>query len=295
MVLSKSPSPSTPPYPPPSSPPPSPPLPSAPISMWNVRPTLFCWTLVSHVDDFMLPLHVTSTSISMGSCDDQLVMTNHTGEMHGVSLVQGVEGDLFTPKGGIYNTALNTRVFQQAWHSIFLDGRYKKYDWTVKIDLDAVFFASRLREALVPFTADHRAVMILNNGQICPNYSCVEGPIEVFSRAAIQRYEEHPGTCERSVNASEEGEDWYIYDCMRLLHVHPVSSAYQLSKSGLAGGDCNGHHMVAIHPLKSRQDWEECARSSLLSYSPGSESENLEEDSTVSDQASGSSDEASSG
>ena len=209
----------------------------------------------------------------MGSCDDSMVMSNYTGEKHGIHIVQGVEGNIFTPMGGKYHSALNTRVFQQAWHSVFLDGRYQKYDWTVKIDLDAVFFASRLREALIPFTGPS-AVMILNNGKVCPGFSCIEGPVEVFSRAAIRRYEHEPGKCERAVNASEIGEDWYIHDCMMLLNVHPVYSAWELSKNPL-GGDCTLHHYVAIHPLKSRKEWELCARESLRSYTSDTRDDEL--------------------
>merc|ERR1719166_870958 len=51
-------------------------------------------------------------------------------------------------KQGSLEGILNTRIFMNAWDYLDRDGRFRNYDWVVKVDPDAVFFPSRLREHL---------------------------------------------------------------------------------------------------------------------------------------------------
>lgn len=152
-----------------------------------------------------------------------------------------------------------------AWRSIFKDGRYKSYDWTIKIDLDCVFFASRMREALMPFTG-HNAVSISNNGKVVSGFSRIEGPIEAFSRAAVGLYEDNPGLCETSIDASQKGEDYYIDDCMEMLGATAVYMPWELSKDP---SECWDLSFVGYHPLKSRLEWQECTTASMLEWTGG--------------------------
>ena len=151
------------------------------------------------------------------------------------------------------------RFFQQAWRKIFQDGRYKNYDWTVKIDLDAVFFASRLKNALVLHTGPD-ATMLLPKSE-----DGAYRPIEAFSQAAVKRYEDQATRCETGFDASIGGEDEYIRTCMAILGVTSVGD----DSNHLLGGkrDCFQHLYVAFHPMKSREAWQECARQSLAGYS----------------------------
>merc|ERR1719330_175668 len=62
--------------------------------------------------------------------------------------VEIIEESLAVAYGGKWMTALNTGVFNRLWMEVIRLQRYRLYDWSVKVDPDAVFFADRLRALL---------------------------------------------------------------------------------------------------------------------------------------------------
>ena len=59
-----------------------------------------------------------------------------------------VDSDLKCKFGGDSGTALNAGIFIATGMQVIADADYKKYDWVVKVDPDAVFFPDRLGRLL---------------------------------------------------------------------------------------------------------------------------------------------------
>lgn len=86
------------------------------------------------------------------ACDASAVFSNSstlltTGEPTPVNVTL-MHGSLAVVYGGRWGTAMNTGVFNRLWTEVVRIGVYRRYDWTVKVDPDAVFFAERLRTLL---------------------------------------------------------------------------------------------------------------------------------------------------
>mmetsp|Transcript_78534 Transcript_78534/g.163164 ORF Transcript_78534/g.163164 Transcript_78534/m.163164 type:complete len:635 (-) Transcript_78534:203-2107(-) len=89
--------------------------------------------------------------VGIYACDEHTVFSNQTILMSGEESpveISMVPGSLAVAYGGRWMTALNTGVFNRLWMEVIKLGRYRYHDWIVKVDPDAVFFPSRLRELL---------------------------------------------------------------------------------------------------------------------------------------------------
>ena len=60
--------------------------------------------------------------------------------------VEDVEGDFHFAKRKNMGTWINTGMYQQVWEALGKKATYAEYDWTVKVDADAVFFPKKLIE-----------------------------------------------------------------------------------------------------------------------------------------------------
>ena len=58
-------------------------------------------------------------------------------------------------------TWINTGLYTQAWKAIAVKGDYAEYDWTVKVDADAVFFP--------PTGRSHQALPVAPTGAFLAN------------------------------------------------------------------------------------------------------------------------------
>merc|ERR1712045_906584 len=94
---------------------------------------------------------------------------------------------------GSWGSWQNTEIFLKAWDHIVQEGVYRQTDWTVKIDPDTVFFPDRLKGHVSQRPS--RAAYMQNTAGPHP----LLGPIEVFSREAVQLYSERGSEC---------GGDW---------------------------------------------------------------------------------------
>merc|ERR1719162_2863898 len=85
--------------------------------------------------------------VGIYGCDESIVFSNQTKLMSGLPSpvpVTVMEGSLAVEYGGKWMTALNTGVFNRLWMEVIRVQRYRRYDWSVKADPDAVFFPDRL-------------------------------------------------------------------------------------------------------------------------------------------------------
>eukprot|EP00929_Paragymnodinium_shiwhaense_P121536 TRINITY_DN93812_c0_g1_i1.p1 TRINITY_DN93812_c0_g1~~TRINITY_DN93812_c0_g1_i1.p1 ORF type:complete len:619 (-),score=131.20 TRINITY_DN93812_c0_g1_i1:156-2012(-) len=159
-------------------------------------------------------------------------------------------------------SASNTPIFQQFWKQLITDGRYKKYDWTVKLDPDCVFFPDRLHDLI---WADHSKEAALKTGILMNNcrYN-FHGPIEVLSKHALDVYGNVSEGCTYYAQ-----EDMYLFECLKNAGVTVVDEFDRL----LAENHCDTatwHDCtlprVAFHPFKKPDEYEACIKRSERAF-----------------------------
>eukprot|EP00418_Pyrodinium_bahamense_P038857 CAMPEP_0179190118 /NCGR_PEP_ID=MMETSP0796-20121207/94392_1 /TAXON_ID=73915 /ORGANISM="Pyrodinium bahamense, Strain pbaha01" /LENGTH=233 /DNA_ID=CAMNT_0020894273 /DNA_START=100 /DNA_END=801 /DNA_ORIENTATION=+ len=175
------------------------------------------------------------------------------------------------PWGGV----ANTWVFVKAWDAIISAGLWRKHDWVVKADADAVFFPDRLLRFLLQLPKDvlaahsgsswgHRGLFIEN----CPIGLSLRGSLEVISRLGVEAYSNHTHECQAKNNPSGSGEDGYMYDCWSMIGVgkYAVPGLIQdqyCSDASAVPPDCQNGGPAAFHPLKHAWNWNQCWQTSV--------------------------------
>merc|ERR1719464_1407792 len=174
-----------------------------------------------------------------------------------------VRTTLTCSKGGEFRTALNLGIFLAVWRRLFQHGVFRKHDWTVKVDPDCVFFPRRLRSILLH--RDEGPVgAYLNNCKMG-----MHGPIEVYSRKAVQTWTAGIDRCVAHFNKlcsgdCKWGEDLFIDQCLwKVLHVRRENAPSLLREDHCdpppGWKTCrNQPSVVAFHPFKSVSSYTEC-------------------------------------
>mmetsp|Transcript_6524 Transcript_6524/g.20205 ORF Transcript_6524/g.20205 Transcript_6524/m.20205 type:complete len:421 (+) Transcript_6524:208-1470(+) len=117
------------------------------------RPTLYCLSLMMPFGyEPSLLAEQEQRGVGIFACDKYAVFSNTTtvlttGRPAPVKVTL-MNGSLAVVYGGRWGTAMNTGVFNRFWTEVITIGDYRYYDWTVKVDPDAVFFPERLRNVL---------------------------------------------------------------------------------------------------------------------------------------------------
>jgi hypothetical protein len=159
----------------------------------------------------------------------------------------------FVHEGG-WNSVANTDVFKSVWNEVKKDGRYKKYDWTVKVDADSVFFPDRLKWHLQNMNPPKKTPIYVKN---CNGGFGFYGAIEVFSREALDElfWNGNVDNCAESVQG-HSGEDQYLKECMDMIGVGFMQNSDVLNTAGATS--CGDPNRVCFHPFKSTWAWEGC-------------------------------------
>merc|ERR1711884_722419 len=123
--------------------------------------------------------------VSIFACDAYGVYSDvqvSLGEGLDTVKVEDVNNDWHFAKRKTTGAWVNTGMFIQVWKAIAEAKTYENYDWTVKVDPDAVFVASRLKDRIqwMPRTT---------SGSFLQNCKYVDygffGNLEVFSHLAF--------------------------------------------------------------------------------------------------------------
>ena len=85
-------------------------------------------------------------------------------------------------------TAGNAGLFVAVWDKVISGGRFRSYDWAIKVDLDAVIIPWRIRDNLRPRVGGKVFVVNCNKFPDSPNFPMMYGAVEVFSQAAMVQY-----------------------------------------------------------------------------------------------------------
>jgi hypothetical protein len=154
------------------------------------------------------------------------------------------------------NTAGNALQFMKMWETVKGDGRYGRYDWTVKVDPDAVLVPDRLRRHLVAAGGSNAGSKYIKN---CGKFNTLFGSIEVVSRQGLDEYNQNVQTkCVNSLAWKDWGEDVFMTGCFEKIGVG-YSIDFTIVQDGVCGGVwCGNVAAAAFHPFKSVGAWESC-------------------------------------
>jgi hypothetical protein len=153
-------------------------------------------------------------------------------------------------------TSGNALQFMKAWDVIRDAGEYSNYDWTLKVDPDAVLIPERMRQHLV----DHRGAnaYIRNCDKPMSEGTMMFGSIEVLSHTAVETFFSHTTACYAEVPWQSWGEDLYLMRCLEHIGVAWIDD-YKLTQDGVCKGVwCGDKWAAAFHPMKSVGAWESC-------------------------------------
>jgi hypothetical protein len=220
--------------------------------------SLYCLALTQpHGDELTLLQMQHAERVSLFACEEHAIFSNAEVKVGPGVQTNVIESDLKCEVGGDAGTALNAGIFIALWKKVIDSGRFRFHDWTVKIDADAVFFPDRLRGRL-------HEVVDGGNGTYVNNCKYgLHGPIEVFSRSAIELYGENYMQCERKFwfAYSHWGEDMYMDQCLeKVLGIERVDDFSLICEDHC---DCPEYvdctsGAVTFHPFKTVAVYRQC-------------------------------------
>jgi len=207
--------------------------------------SLYCFTVVTWDAPAPKPFWNSEKELALNWQNEGL----HILQCDGHEVVDGV----MTPKAE-WGSFSNIDMFMEVWEKIKGIGEWQNYDWTVKVDSDAVFIPSRLKDHLLKLRTPMGARVYLENIDFKFKFM---GAIEIMSKEAVRVFLELGHTCIRGEH--EGGEDSFLKGCLDGLGVdHQIDHEILRDKyAGLKGG-CTDGWAVAYHYMKKTHDWAAC-------------------------------------
>jgi len=214
--------------------------------------------------------------VSIFGCEDWLVLSTGGELQVGDTKSIQIDGTKDAGKGDMSNADdttnswLNTEIFMKAWELVIDDGRFRHHDWVVKVDPDTVFFPSRLRAHMVPLTPKHGSQQkFIGNCNRVFDASREKfkvklfGSLEIFSRGAIEAYEDGAKHCKSALKWQGWGEDYWMQACLLELKVAQLDDMTVLGDSRCYPAPCADSTKVAFHDYKDTTSYFACWGESL--------------------------------
>lgn len=229
-------------------------------------PSLFCFAVcMSAGGDKALLQNQAHRNAGLFGCDAYVIFSDQ-----GIGLKNSqVLPQVVAPRGvagALTATWVNADAFIAAWDRIVADGEFRQHEWVVKVDPDAVFLPSRLRQHLAEprFAGPAKSAIgaYLKNCAAGPRGLQLFGSIEVLTRNAVQRLSDGSLRCKQEVDHTLSGEDLWLQRCLDLLGVQAVEDYGRLVVDGycpgsVAASPCSPA-FVAFHPFKVPEQWLQC-------------------------------------
>lgn len=174
---------------------------------------------------------------------------------------------------------VNSGMFMQVWKAIGKAGRYSNFDWTVKVDPDAVFFPQKLIQRIHLLPVPPAGAFLQNCQKVDYGFF---GNLEVFSKAAFSILVSSVDKCKTSDVSNWKigvkggkygpmGEDLFAELCLRKNGVTEME-AFDITTDGACPAkrpadqrknkkwhaDCSATSTPAIHPFKDVKSYFEC-------------------------------------
>jgi len=235
------------------------------------EPSLFCFCVtVTWGEEIELVRAQYKANASIFSCDAWQVFSSDPVELRpglATTAIPGAPAVWKERPGSAFKQSLNANVFLRAWRSLQEDGRYQNHDWVVKLDADTVFLPDRLKHELGrkewAWTMRWQAAVYVKN---CWKFKSMQGPLEIISRAAVDRLGASVGECEAGMDYNSMGEDQFMDKCLHKLGVQSINDFEVLSDAYCSDDSsvtCNcpgsgSQRVLAIHPCKTVQTYFDC-------------------------------------
>jgi len=163
---------------------------------------------------------------------------------------------------GNWQSVVNTDIFIKVWGQVKADGQYAMYDWTVKVDADAVFFPGRLRAHLLGLRPPASKAVYLHNINFRFGFM---GALEVLSTKAVDTFLASIYECSQNLGHNG-GEDFFTMQCLDSNGVGSMTDNALLNDkyTQTSGWDlfdvdpCTEDSAVAFHPYKAINSWMAC-------------------------------------
>merc|ERR1719401_2052028 len=155
-------------------------------------------------------------------------------------------------------TAGNAKLFMAVWDKIIAGGRFRYYDWTIKVDPDAVLLPWRLRDHMAAHVGEKVYVVNCNKFPSSPNFPMMYGALEVFSQAAMLVYAANSWKCGKELPWKLWGEDYYMTHCMDYIGVGRIGDFGVLGDNMCVGANCGDASVASFHPFKTEELWHKC-------------------------------------
>jgi hypothetical protein len=168
-------------------------------------------------------------------------------------------------------------IFVKLWDQVLADGRFRRCEWTAKVQPDAVFLPWRLRFQLTQAKSGERKdsgpVLAAGPAAVADHgaflWSCEDGlhtALQVVSRKALEAYGRDRGSCSSHLLR----ESVYLRQCFATLGIKATFPFELLARSDCraASGseglqdlykDCEGD-AVAFYPYRTVVDFSTCLR-----------------------------------
>jgi len=161
-------------------------------------------------------------------------------------------------------TAANTQIFVNAFNAINGDGRFKKHDFTVKADPDAVLIPDRLRVKVAPHIGKNVYFQNCDLRSKYPGttaYPMMYGAVEAITKEGLKAYRDGYQRCKDIFGAwwQSWGEDLFLGKCLPQLGVSPRDD-FGIVNDALCHNDkwCGNGWSAAFHPFKDVGSWMGC-------------------------------------
>lgn len=155
-------------------------------------------------------------------------------------------------------TAGNAKLFMAVWDKVIAGGRFRNYDWTIKVDADAVMLPWRVRDHMLPHIGEKVYVVNCNKYPDSPNFPMMYGSMEIFSHPAMLAYAESSWKCGKELPWAAWGEDYFMTKCMDYVGVDRIADFGVIADNVCTGANCADSYSGAFHPFKTVETWKEC-------------------------------------
>jgi hypothetical protein len=163
------------------------------------------------------------------------------------------------PEGELSDVTMIPKTFVQIWKEIQNDRLWEDYDWTVKVDVDAVFLPARLAQHLRLLRPRADVSIYIKNSE---KYG-MAGPLMVMSNSALKTYFDNEDDCSKALG--QFGEDFYFATCFDAIGVGFMFDDKMLKNFNEEATPptentqvCAEAPFAAFYPYKRQATWTSC-------------------------------------
>lgn len=163
---------------------------------------------------------------------------------------------------GSWQSVQNTEIFSKVWRQVKVEQTYKRREWTVKVDADAVFFPERLKAHIRVLQPPKDTPVYFRNIDFKFKF---QGALEVLSQQAVDIFLTSMDECDKHLG-HDGGEDLFTKSCLDASRVGYMEDFKLLDDKythpkgwNLFDVDsCIDQSFVALHPYKAVSSWWGC-------------------------------------